>query len=400
LIFSGWTYHAVMQLPLRMQAVQTPVIPVVAELIRKHPGTISLGQGVVAYPPPESAIAEVNSFLRDPQNHKYKPVQGIPALLELLETKLAAENRIALGEGNALIVTAGGNMAFMNAVLAITDPGNEVILQTPYYFNHEMAVTMAGCRPVLVPTDEHFQLQPDRIAEAITPRTRAVSTISPNNPTGAVYSEASLREVNRLCRDRGVYHIHDEAYEYFTYGGAAHFSPASIPDSAAYTISLFSLSKAYGFASWRIGYMVAPASLLESIKKIQDTILICPPVVSQFAAVGALHAGHAYCRQKIAEIASVRERVLNELKSAVNVCTVPAADGAFYFLVRVNSQLSSMKLTEQLVRDHRVAVIPGTAFGFQQGCFVRLAYGALDRQTATEAVGRFLNGLKTICPRA
>src|SRR5258706_8114174 len=108
-------------------------------------------------------------------------------------------------------------MAFMNAVLAITDPGDEVILQTPYYFNHEMAVTMAGCRPVLVPTNDHFQLQLDRIVEAITPRTRAISTISPNNPTGAVYSEVSLREVNRLCRERGLYHIHDEAYEYFVY---------------------------------------------------------------------------------------------------------------------------------------------------------------------------------------
>src|SRR6266704_3330623 len=142
-----------MQLPLRMQAVQTPVIPVVAELIRQYPGTISLGQGVIGYPPPQSALAEVNSFLSDPQNHKYKPVQGIPALLELLAAKLKAENRIWIDQSNAVVVT------------------------------------VAGCRPVLVPTNDHFQLQLDRIAEAITPRTRAISTISPNNPTGAVYSE-------------------------------------------------------------------------------------------------------------------------------------------------------------------------------------------------------------------
>src|SRR5438552_6285725 len=279
-----------MQFPLRMQAVQTPVIPVVAELIRQHPGTISLGQMVVGYAPPQSALDEISAFLADPQNHKYKPVQGIPTLLGLIASKLKVENHITIDASKAIVVTAGGNMAFMNAVLAITDPGDEVILQTPYYFNHEMGVTMAGCRPVLVPTNDHFQLQLDRIAEAITPRTRAISTISPNNPTGAVYSEASLREVNRLCRERGLYHIHDEAYEYFTYGMARHFSPASIPDSAAYTISLFSLSKAYGFASWRVGYMAAPAALLESIKKIQDTILICAPVVSQFAAIGELRA--------------------------------------------------------------------------------------------------------------
>ena len=386
-----------MQLPLRMQAVQTPVIPVVAELIRQHPGTISLGQGVVGYPPPQSALAEVNSFLSDPQNHKYKPVQGIPALLELLAAKLKAENRISIDQSNAVVVTAGGNMAFMNAVLAITDPGDEVILQTPYYFNHEMAVTMAGCRPVLVPTNDHFQLQLDGIVEAITPRTRAISTISPNNPTGAVYSEVSLREVNRLCRERGLYHIHDEAYEYFTYGNARHFSPASIPDSARYTISLFSLSKAYGFASWRVGYMVAPTTLLESIKKIQDTILICTPVISQFAAIGALRAGSAFCREKIAEISAVRELVLGHLREAADVCAVPAAEGAFYFLTRVSTELTAMQLTERLIAEHRVAVIPGGAFGIEQGCFVRLAYGALDRRTAAEAIGRFVRGLRAIC---
>jgi aspartate/methionine/tyrosine aminotransferase len=175
-----------MQLPLRMQAVQTPVIPVVAELIRQTPGTISLGQGVVGYGPPENAFEALNSFAKDPQNHKYKPVQGMPALLEALATKLDAENGIFINERNALVVTAGGNMAFMNAILAITDPGDQIILQSPYYFNHEMAVTMVNCLPVLVETTEDFQLQPGKIAAAITDRTRAIVTISPNNPTGAV----------------------------------------------------------------------------------------------------------------------------------------------------------------------------------------------------------------------
>src|SRR5206468_4588239 len=143
-------------------------------------------------------------------------------LLEGLEGKLARENGIRLAAQNRLLVTAGGNMAFMNAVLAITDPGDEIILQTPYYFNHEMAVTMASCRPILIATDENYQLRPSAIRDAITPRTPAVVTISPNNPTGAVYPEAALREVNQICRDRGIYHIHDEAYEYFTYDGARH----------------------------------------------------------------------------------------------------------------------------------------------------------------------------------
>src|SRR4030095_5856695 len=211
---------------------------------------------------------------------------------------------------------------FMNAVLAITDPGDEIILQTPYYFNHEMARRRASCRPVLVATDENYQLRPAAIRDALTPRTRAVVTISPNNPTGAVYSETALREVNALCREHGVYHIHDEAYEYFVYGGARHFSPGSLAGARTYTISLYSLSKAYGFASWRIGAMVIPEHLFTPVRKIQDTILICAPVISQFAAVGALQAGAEYCRRQIGSIRCVREIVLNELEELRGLCVV------------------------------------------------------------------------------
>lgn len=379
-----------------MQAVQTPIIPVVGALIKKHPGTISLGQGVVHYGPPPEAFDQIASFLAEADNHKYKLVQGIPLLLEVLSAKLAAENGIRVGSANALMVTAGGNLAFMNAVLAITDPGDEIILQTPYYFNHEMAVVMAGCRPVLVSTDDHYQLRPDAIGRAITPKTRAVVTISPNNPTGAVYSEAALREVNALCRERGIYHIHDEAYEYFTYGTARHFSPASIEGSAVHTISLFSLSKAYGFASWRIGYMVIPERMVESIQKIQDTLLICPPVISQYVAAGAVRVGLDYCRSKLRSIAEVRELVLAELESIRTFCTVPAADGAFYVLLRLETRWKPMELVERLVREHGVAVIPGTAFGLENGCYLRVAYGALQKETAAEGIGRLVRGLKGI----
>src|SRR5947208_1788736 len=117
-----------MREPMRIHAVQSPIIPVVAELIRQHPGTISLGQGVVHYGPPPEALAQIGRFLSDPENHKYKPVQGIPALCEALEAKLRKENRLEMAGRDTVVVTAGGNMAFLNAVLAITDPGDEVIM--------------------------------------------------------------------------------------------------------------------------------------------------------------------------------------------------------------------------------------------------------------------------------
>ncbi|HEY9616492.1 MAG TPA: aminotransferase class I/II-fold pyridoxal phosphate-dependent enzyme, partial [Microcoleaceae cyanobacterium] len=210
----------------RMHTVQSPIIPVVGELIRQNPGTISLGQGVVSYPPPPAAIEQISAFLSQPNNHKYQAVQGIPALLEVIAAKLQTENGMDLA-GREIVVTAGSNMGFLNAVLAITQPGDEIILQTPYYFNHEMAIAMVGCRAVLVATDANYQLQLEAIEQAITDRTRAIVTISPNNPTGVVYPEADLRQVNQLCRDQGIYHIHDETYEYFVYDEAHHFSPGA-----------------------------------------------------------------------------------------------------------------------------------------------------------------------------
>lgn len=381
----------------RIQSVQAPIIPVIGQLIREHPGTISLGQGVVWYPPPPQAFEQIGAMLADPSQHKYQAVYGIPRLVKLIEEKLRAENGLEVEKGSRVMVTAGGNMAFINALLAVADAGDEVILQTPYYFNHEMAITMANCRAVLVPTDANYQLQPKLIAEAITEKTRAVVTVSPNNPTGAVYKEADLREVNALCVERGIYHISDEAYEYFTYG-AKHFSPGSITGGQEHTISLYSLSKAYGFASWRIGFMVIPEHLFEAVNKIQDTILICPPVVSQFAAAGALEVGADYCREHVRELAQVRELVLRELAQLKDCCVVPEAEGAFYFFLKLNTRMEPLALVETLVKDHRVAAIPGTAFGMsiEDGCYLRVAYGALQRETVTEGVGRLIRGVLKI----
>jgi len=380
---------------LRMQSVQSPIIPVVGDLIRSNPGTISLGQGVAYYGPPPQAIEAIKTFLADPENHKYKLVQGIGELLEAIGQKLEKENGIS-PDGSRIVVTAGANMGFVNAVLAITDPGDEIILQLPYYFNHEMAVAIADCKTVCVPTGDDYQLQPEAIAAAITERTRAVVTISPNNPTGAVYRESDLRQVNEICRRNGIYHISDEAYEYFTYDGARHFSPGSIDGAAGHTISLFSHSKAYGFASWRIGWMVIPEHLFMPFRKIQDTVLICAPVISQWAAVGAMKAGRSYCRKKLEMTTEIHNICLDKLAGIADLVSVPPANGAFYFLLRVHKNPDPMDLVRQLIERHKVAVIPGMTFGMQEECLLRIAYGALQTETAVEGIGRLVKGLKQI----
>ena len=379
-----------------MSAVQSPVIPIVAEWTRARPGTISLGQGVVNYGPPKSAMDAIADFAADPENHKYKLVHGIPRLLETIQKKLAEENRIRVSDSQRIVVTAGGNMGFVNAILAVASAGEEVILLSPYYFNHEMAVSIAGCKCVVVGTDEKFRPRVGAIANAITRRTRAVVTISPNNPTGAVYPEPILRQINDLCRDSGIYHIHDEAYEHFVWDGAQHYSPASDDGAWPHTISLFSLSKSYGFASWRIGYMVIPEHLFEAIRKIQDTILICPPVISQFAAAGAMKEGPAYCREKLKAIGEMRALVAEELKEIGRFCTIAPAAGAFYFFMKVHTHLDAMTMVERLIREHGVAVMPGSTFGMEEGCYLRIAYAALSKETVKEGIGRFVAGVKKI----
>ncbi len=380
----------------RMAAVQQPVIPLLGRLIRENPGTVSLGQGVVHYPPPQQAVDRIEGFLADRENHKYKLVDGIPELLGRLAVKLREDNGIRLGEGTRIVVTAGGNMAFFNAVLATTSPGDEVVLLAPYYFNHEMAVRMVGCLPVVVPCREDFLPDVERVAAAITPRTRAVVTISPNNPSGAVYPEELLRAVNALCRDRGIFHVHDEAYEYFVHGGARHVSPGSFPGAGAHTVSLFSLSKSFGMASWRIGYMVIPEALFTAVAKIQDTNVICPPVICQHAACGALEAGRGFVAERVAALGEVRRAVLERLGELGGLVDEPRSDGAFYVLLGVHTRIDAMTLAERLIREHRVAVVPGTAFGLDDTCALRISYGALEAAHVAEGIGRLVTGLEAI----
>jgi len=385
-----------MKFTSRMDAIQAPIIAVIGDLIRQTPGTISLGQGVVHYGPPPAALKAAAEAVDRSATHDYQAAAGQPALISAIEQKLRRDNGIDVARGSRIMVTAGGNMAFVHAMLATTGPDDEVILPVPFYFNHEMAIQMAGCRVVAVATDSRYQLDVDAIRAAMTPKTRAVVTISPNNPTGAVFPEHSLRDVNALCRDRGLYHISDEAYEYFTYGTALHVSPGSFPGAEGHTISLYSLSKTYGMAGWRIGYMAYPERLAAAMAKVQDTVLICPPIISQVTAAAAMEAGPAYCRQHVAALAEIRDVVLAELRSLEPLCSVPPAEGAFYCCLRVNVGADPMSVAERLIREHKVAVIPATAFGLTSGCYFRVAYGALEKATVAEGIGRLVTGLRTI----
>ena len=378
----------------RVISVQLPMIPLVTDLIAAYPGTISLGQGMVGFGPPAEALRCISAFLADPECHLYPPDPGIPALREAFAEKLRRENGHDVS-AERIMVTVGANQGFFQALLCICDPGDEVILLRPYYFNHEMAVGLAGCRAVVVDTDDDYLPRVDAIAAAMGPRTRAVVTVSPNNPTGAVYPAALLQEVNELCAARGVYHITDETYEYFTFDGAVHCSPGA-PGVDRYTIALYSLSKAYGFASWRVGFAVVPEHLFGDMVKVMDTNTICAPAVSQAVALELLRIGRGYADAQVRAMADVRAVALHELAAAADLAAVPPARGALYFFLRVRAAVPGLEVCQRLVREHRVAVVPGETFGMERGCYLRASYGMLDRATATEGFRRLATGLRAI----
>lgn len=384
----------------RMAAVDAPIIPAIAELVRSNPGTISLGQGVVNYGPPDQAMQALPGLMGDTQLHKYQAVLGHPDLIQALNQKLGTENNIHLGSDSLVMVTAGSNMAFLNSVMAIGDPGDEFILPMPFYFNQEMAIRMCGCVPVPVAVNADWSLDVEALAAAITPRTRAIITVSPNNPTGAVYSEASLTAVSKLCAEKGLYHFSDEAYEYFTYEGSTHFSPASLPGASRYTFSFFSMSKNYGMASWRLGYVVFPADLFDAMNKVQDTNLICASMPSQLLALQVLKYGRDWVAPKVEALAAVRKNVYQALGQLGDLVQFPETQGAFYVLMKMPGLKQGedpLAFNRAMAQRHKVVSIPGFAFGLtntHEANYQRLSYGALQAASVSEGVERYVNAVK------
>lgn len=320
----------------RLAKVLSPIIPELAALVHQTPGTLSLAQGMVGWdPPPGVALAVAEALAAaGPALHRYGPLQGDPELLAAITAKLTNQNDLDL-TGAELLVTAGSNMAFnaVAQVIAAGPPGepSEVILPVPFYFNHVMAVQLAGAVPV--PVQAGLIPDPERLAAAITPRTRAIVTVSPNNPSGVVIPAQVLAAINQLCALHGLFHISDEAYEQFVYGEVPHWSAASLPGSASHTVSLHSLSKAYGLAGWRLGYMAVPETLLPALLKVQDTVLICPPRLNQYAARAALAAGPNWCAPRIAALAKLRLQLLAAVAAqqsqGMPVRLLAQPDGAF-----------------------------------------------------------------------
>jgi aspartate/methionine/tyrosine aminotransferase len=282
-----------------------------------------------------------------------------------------------------------------------------VILPLPAYFNHVMAVQLAG--GVAVPVTAGAVPDPDRLRAAITPRTRAIVTISPNNPSGVVIPAVVLEEINALCAERGLLHISDEAYEWFVHGPVPHVSPGHRTGAAAHTASLYSLSKAYGMAGWRVGYAVVPEALQPALAKVLDTVQICPAALTQRAAAAALATEPSWGRERVATLrprrAQLLERVARWRDEGLPVRLWVEPDGAFYGLLRVEGPLEvaghaldSDGVMEWLALEQGVAAVSGRAFGWEPtgAHTLRLSYGMVSEPALAEALERLGAGLRQL----
>jgi len=418
----------------RLAAVLPPVIPQVGAWIRQRPGTLSLAQGMVNWGPPAGVAtaltpllapppASLQAPLGDPQNEariapsqgsdpagalappacewdRYGAMEGDGPLLQRIRQELANHRHLDL-EGAELLVTAGSNMAFNAIAQVILDPGDTVLLPVPWYFNHWMAIQLAGGVPVAV--EAGAVPDPDQLAAAITPRTRAIVTVSPGNPSGVVIPPTVVTAINRLCAEKGLWHIHDEAYGAFVHGRHPHLSPGCLPGSAAHTITLHSLSKSHGMAGWRVGYASVPRPLMAGLAQVQDTILICPPRLTQRAAMAALEAGPGWVAQRVATLAPRRAAVLQALahaqKRGVPVQLAAEPDGAFYGLISLRTPLGGEELVRRLILEHGVALLPGEAFGLARrggSSSLRLSYGMLEGAELQRALDRLFAGLEQL----
>ncbi|EKX51124.1 hypothetical protein GUITHDRAFT_103045 [Guillardia theta CCMP2712] len=326
---------------------------VIDEISKRYlkPGVVNLAAGSSSWPPPPGCMEEATRLLQkgDPELHRYGDCEGLQALTEKLKQKLKRENNI---EGKEVMVTAGANQAFVNVMLAVCDPGDYVVLFKPYYYSHRVAVELAGAKVIEVSCESNFE--PDlaelrQVLKAAEANQQRGGTPVPNR----VEILASFLALVEICASKKIWLVSDETYEYFTYDGAEHVSPTA--DDGV--INIYSMSKAYGMAGWRIGYVAYPSHLTSAMLKVQDTILTMATVLAQKVALKALDYGRSWVRENVKSLIPIRSR------------------GAFYFMIKIPSILDEIRMIDMFANDHGLLLTPGSAFGMDG--YLRLAYGCI-----------------------
>lgn len=305
---------------------------------------------------------------------KYTPAAGIPELREGIANKLKKDNGIDY-DPRQVVVNSGAKQSCFNAILAVCEEGDEVIIPSPYWVSYPEMVRLAGGVPVFVETtaENNWKITPEQFEEHMTGLTKMIILNTPGNPTGSVYTEDELRALGEVALYEDIVILADEIYEHLVYGETKHTSIASLSkDLYDLTITVNGFSKAYSMTGWRIGYTAAPTELAAAISRIQGHTTSNATSFAQYGALAALEEGKDFIKDLNAEYDVRRQFVYARLNAIPNI-KVTEPQGAFYFLVDTEELgLKSVNLCDKLLNRYRVAAVPGIAFGNDNS--VRLSY--------------------------
>ncbi len=326
---------------------------------------------------PEHIKEAAIKAIRDGRVGGYSESSGLPQLREAIAEKLNHNNHVNAHAGQ-IIITVGAIEGLAAALMAVIDPGDEVILPTPTYSTHIRQVQIASGNPVLVPLieEEGFRLDIPAIKRAITPKTRAIVYCTPSNPTGTVFHEHDLRQIAEIALEHDLMVITDEAYEYFVFDDHKHFSIASIPEMSKNVISTYTFTKTYAMTGWRIGYLHAHENMIPQITKVHIPFSICAPVVSQYAALTALQGPQNCVNEFKNHYLSARNLMCERLDRLNHVFEYQKPGGSYLMFPKIKTDegRDSTAFCKRLLREARVSATPGIAFGPTGQNHLRLSF--------------------------
>lgn len=386
-----------MQIPQRVRSIELPQFDVLNDIAAawraKGADVITLGQGLPGFDPPDVAVDALRAALDDRSSHIYSADAGTPEIRTALCRSLAPLGA-AVDPEREVIITAGGNQALQLALTTLIDPGDEVVLLSPFFLNHQMAVQSVGAVPVEapVPVSRGFVPSWADVEPHLTPRTRAVVMVTPSNPTGAVTPPAEVERMVAECAARNIVLFVDETYLRFVYEGDAATALAS-PDWRRAVVVIGSFSKQFAITGWRCGYLIANAEVITEAMKIQDVMVICAPVPVQRAVAAILQQEPDYARRWLPELQRRRDLLLERLAAVSGVVPIKPA-GAFFVMARIEGIRDSRACALDMIERQQVVTVPGAFFGSAGEGFLRISYGAasVDRlMTACARMAEFLS---------
>jgi aspartate/methionine/tyrosine aminotransferase len=349
----------------RVQGFTESVIREMTRVVNQH-GGVNLAQGMPNFRPPQELIDAAHKAI-DGDFHQYAITWGTPRLRRAIADKYRRVYGMDIDPDRHVTVCCGATETMLATLLAVLNPGDEVIIFEPFYENYGPGCIISGAEPVFVPLEPpDFTFDPDRLARAVSPRTKAIVFNSPNNPSGKVFSRAELQVIADLCLEHDLLAITDEIYEHIIYDGLGHVPIATLPGMAERTITISGISKSYSVTGWRIGYAVAPADISVGIRRAHDFITVGAPHPLQEAAVTALNLPDPYYVYLRESYQARRDLLWGYIESAGFVAWKPK--GAYYILTDVAHFMKKVGVQDDhefamyLIKEIGVATVPGSSF--------------------------------------